>query len=191
MAEGGAAECRVGAPDEPARRMPRAIVAYVRAVEAVNHVLGRFVMYAVFFFMLAVLLYASFSRTVLDAPVNWAVEMAQFSLAAYYLLGGGYALMNDAHVRMDLIYSRWRPRKQAFVDTLTAFFLVFYLVVLLLGGLSSTQYALEFNQKNYTSWGPPLAPVKIIMCVGVFLMLLQAIAIFFRDIGKATGREIS
>ena len=55
-----------------------------------------------------------------------------------YLLGGGYSLQQDAHVRMDLIYARWRPRKQAFVDSLTAFFIVFYLGVLLLGGLSST-----------------------------------------------------
>lgn len=171
--------------------MPRIVQAYVHGVDAVNRTLGRVVMYAVFFFMLGLLLYASISRTLLGAPINWAVEMAQFSLAAYYLLGGGYSLQQDAHVRMDLIYARWRLRKQAFVDSLTAFFIVFYLGVLLLGGLSSTQYALEFGQKNYSSWGPPLAPIKIIMCIGVLLMLLQAIAIFFRDLGKAIGRPIA
>jgi TRAP-type mannitol/chloroaromatic compound transport system permease small subunit len=171
--------------------MPRVIVAYVRTIDAINNILGRFVMYAVFLFMLGILAWSSFSRTVLDAPVNWAVEMAQFSLAAYYLLGGGYSLLHDSHVRMDLLYSRWSPRRMAFADSLTAFFLVGYLVVLLLGGLSSTEYALTFGQKNYSSWGPPLAPVKIVMCVGVVLMALQAIAIFFRDIGKVIGRPIA
>jgi hypothetical protein len=35
-----------------------------------------------------------------------------------------------------------------------------------------------------------MAPIKIIMTVGIVLMLLQSIAIFFRDLAKATGREI-
>ena len=34
--------------------------------------------------------------------------MAQFLLAAYYLLGGAYSMQLDAHVRMDLLYSRCR-----------------------------------------------------------------------------------
>jgi TRAP-type mannitol/chloroaromatic compound transport system permease small subunit len=170
--------------------VPRIVVAYVKAVDAVNAVLGRFVMYGVFFFMLGILAWSSFSRAVLDAPINWAVEMAQFSLAAYYLLGGGYSLQQDAHVRMDLIYARWSPRRMAFADSLTAFFLVSYLSVLLLGGISSTEYAITFSQKNYSAWGPPLAPIKIIMCIGIVLMLLQAIALFFRDLARVMNRPI-
>ena len=63
--------------------------------------------------------------------------------------------------------------------------------VLLYGGYSSTEYALEYGQKNYSAWGPPKAPIKIIMTVGIFLMLLQTIAIFFRDIATARGKSIS
>jgi TRAP-type mannitol/chloroaromatic compound transport system permease small subunit len=36
-----------------------------------------------------------------------------------------------------------------------------------------------------------MAPIKIIMTVGIVLMLLQAIAIFFRDLAKVTGKEIA
>jgi len=36
-----------------------------------------------------------------------------------------------------------------------------------------------------------MAPIKIIMTVGIALMLLQAISIFFKDIAKVTGREIA
>jgi TRAP-type mannitol/chloroaromatic compound transport system permease small subunit len=36
-----------------------------------------------------------------------------------------------------------------------------------------------------------MAPIKIIMTVGIVLMLLQAISIFFKDVAKFTGREIA
>lgn len=143
------------------------------------------------FVMIGVMLYASFSRTVIGMPVNWAMEMGQFLLAAYYLLGGGYSLQINAHVRMDLLYSRLTPRKMAFTDTITAFCLIFYLSTLLIGGISSTEYAITYKQVNYTSWAPLLWPIKSIMTFGIFLMLLQAIAIFFKDLARVRGEEIA
>jgi TRAP-type mannitol/chloroaromatic compound transport system permease small subunit len=169
--------------------MPGPIKTYVRAVDAVNRVVGRFTMYLIFA-MMGVLLFSSGSRTFAGVSHIWVVETAQFLLAAYYLLGGGYSMQLDSHVRMDLVYSRWKPRTRAAVDVVTAGFLVFYLIVLLVGGLSSTQYAIEYGQKNYSSWAPPLAPIKIVMVIGIVLMLLQVIAIFFKDLAKARGEEI-
>ncbi|MDX5366179.1 MAG: TRAP transporter small permease subunit [Alphaproteobacteria bacterium] len=170
--------------------MPKAARVYVRYVEAVNRVVGRIVMYLIFV-MIGVMLYASFSRTVIGMPLNWAMEMGQFLLAAYYLLGGGYSLQINAHVRMDLLYGRLSPRKMAFTDTLTAFCLIFYLSTLLIGGISSTEYAITYKQVNYTSWAPLLWPIKSIMTFGIFLMLLQAIAIFFKDLARVRGEEIA
>ncbi len=169
--------------------MPPILLAYVRVVEAINRVLGRLVLWAIFA-LLVLLLYAAVSRTLLDAPLIWSVELAQFLLAGYFLLGGGWSLLADAHVRMDLFYSRWTPRTRAFADSLTAFCLVFYLAVMLLGGLSSTHYALVYDQRNYSAWAPPLAPIKIVMVVGLVLMLLQATAIFIRDLARARGTPL-
>jgi TRAP-type mannitol/chloroaromatic compound transport system permease small subunit len=169
--------------------MPRGVRLYVRWVDAVSRVVGRLAMYLIFV-MIGVLLYSAVSRTVFNLPLIWVVEVAQFLLAAYYLLGGGYSMQLDAHVRMDLLYSRWRPRGRAFADTITAFCLVFYLVFLLAGGISSTQYAIEYGQKNYSTWAPPLAPIKIIMTFGIALMLLQAIAVFFKDLARLRGEEL-
>ncbi|MDP1627736.1 TRAP transporter small permease subunit [Parvibaculum sp.] len=170
--------------------MPKAARAYVRYVDAVNRVVGRIVMYLIFV-MIGILLYASISRTMFNMPISWAMEMGQFLLAAYYLLGGGYSLQINSHVRMDLLYGRLSPRKMAFTDTITAFFLVFYLTVLLIGGISSTEYAITYQQVNYTSWGPLLWPIKLIMTVGIALMLLQAIAIFFKDLARVRGEEVA
>jgi TRAP-type mannitol/chloroaromatic compound transport system permease small subunit len=142
------------------------------------------------FVMIGLLLYMSLSRSVFNAPLNWGVEMAQFMMAAYYLLGGAYSMQIDAHVRMDIFYSRWTPKRKALADTITAVFLIFYLVVLLIGGIYSTEYALIHGQKNYSAWAPPMAPIKIIMTIGVALMLLQAIAMFFRDVATLRGEAI-
>jgi TRAP-type mannitol/chloroaromatic compound transport system permease small subunit len=35
-----------------------------------------------------------------------------------------------------------------------------------------------------------MAPIKIIMTIGIFLMLLQAIAIFFKDLAVARGKTL-
>jgi TRAP-type mannitol/chloroaromatic compound transport system permease small subunit len=165
--------------------MPRAIRAYVRYVDAMNRKLGYLIMYMIFV-MIGVLLFGSIGRYVFRASFLWIIEMAQFLMAAYYLLGGGYTLQLDAHVRMDVLYERWAPKTRAFVDSITAFCLIFYLGFMVLGGISSSAYAIKYNQTNYSAWAPPMAPIKIIMTVGIVLMLLQAISIFFKDLAKFT-----
>lgn len=170
--------------------MRRVVTAYVHGIDAVNRFLGRISMYMIFV-MMGLLLYSALSRTVFDAPLVWVVEMSQFLLTGYYLIGGGYSMQMDSHVRMDLFYSQWSPKRRASFDAVTIWFLIFYLVFLLIGGVSSTQYAIEYNQKNYSSWGPPLAPIKLIMTAGIGLMLLQAVAMFFRNVAEARGKPLA
>ena len=69
-------------------------------------------------------------------------------------------------------------------------FLIFFLCVLLYGGLSSTSYSLQYGERSATAWRPYLWPIKIIMCIGIFLMLLQAVAEFFKDIARIRGVEL-
>ncbi len=170
--------------------MPGPIVSFVKSVDAVNYWVGRFAMY-LFFVLAAVLLYATFSRVIAHVPVNWALEMSQFLLSAYYLLGGAYTMQLNGHVRMDLIYGRLPPRKRAVTDAITVLFVIFYLVVLFAGGISSTNYAIVYQQQNYTAWAPLLWPIKVVMTIGVFLMLLQAISAFFKDFAEARGKPIA
>jgi len=143
-----------------------------------------------FFVMGAILLYSTASRVLFGVPINWVLEMSQFLLSAYYLLGGAYTMQLDQHVRMDLIYGGLSPRRKAVTDAITILFVIFFLVVLLVGGISSTNYAIVYGQKNYTAWSPPLWPIKSIMTFGVFLMLLQCISTFLKDIAAARGKPI-
>ncbi len=169
--------------------MPKIVRAYVRYVDALNRGVGLFAMYLIFA-MVGVLMWSSISKSFFT-PSLWTLEVAQFVMMAYFLLGGGYAIQTGAHVRMDLAYSHWSPRARAIMDTVTIFCLIFFLIILLYGGFSSTSYALQYGEKSRSIWSPPMAPIKIIMVVGIFLTLLQAIAMFFKSLATALDKDIS
>ena len=141
------------------------------------------------FVIFGVLLWSSISKTFF-LPSLWTLEIAQFAMVAYYILGGPFALQIGANVRMDLFYGGWTDRKKAWFDAFSILLLIFYLGVLLYGAIDSTTYSLQYNERSPTAWRPLLWPIKIIMCVGIFLMLLQAISEFFKDIAKLKGKEI-
>lgn len=146
-------------------------------------------MYLVFV-MMGILMLSTFSRAFFDAPFSWSMEMAQFTMAAFYLLGGAYSMQLGGHARMDVFYTKWSPKRRAVTEAITIWFLISYLVILLIGGISSTQYAIVYGQTNYSAWAPPMAPIKIIMTIGILMMLLQSIAAFFRSVAKIKGVKI-
>ena len=141
------------------------------------------------FVIFGVLLWSSISKAFF-LPSLWTLEIAQFAMVAYYILGGPFSLQIGANVRMDLFYGGWTDRKKAWFDAFSILLLIFYLGVLLYGAIDSTTYSLQYNERSPTAWRPLLWPIKIIMCVGIFLMLLQAISELFKDIAKLKGKEI-
>lgn len=168
--------------------MPETIKIYVRRVDAVNRRVGRAAM-CLILAMAGILLWSSLSKAFFT-PSLWTLEMAQFVMVAYYLLGGAYSMQLDSHVRMDLVYGTWSPRTRAWVDGFTVVFLLIYLVLLMYGGLSSAAYALQYGERSHSAWRPYMAPIKILACIAILLMLLQAFATLFKDIAKAKGEEL-
>lgn len=181
---------------------------YIRIVDAVNHRLGRVMMYGIFVLM-GILLWSSISKTFF-LPTLWTLEMAQFVMVGYYILGGPYSIQMGSNVRMDLLYSTWTVRRKAWFDTFTILLLIFYLCVLLYGSVSSTAYSLGYWQtqpfaffaglvtgseeigrleRSSSAWRPYLWPVKAVMIVGFFLMILQCISELFKDILRLQGAE--
>ncbi len=179
---------------------------YVHTVDAVNYRIGRVMMYGIFI-MVAILLWSSISKTFFE-PSLWTLEIAQFALVTYYIMGGPYSIQLGSNVRMDLFYGEWSDMRKAQIDAMTVLFLMFYLGVLLHGGISSLAYSLgHFKGDTYsffvglltgsenigrlerspTAWRPFLWPIKTIMCIGIFLMLLQAISELIKDIARIRG----
>ncbi|AUQ48921.1 TRAP transporter, subunit DctQ [Phaeobacter inhibens] len=197
--------------------MPRAIKSYVRAIDAMNRLIGRFAMYLIFV-LVGVLLWSSISKTFFN-PSLWTLETAQFVMVAYYILGGPYSIQMGSNVRMDLFYGSWSLKTKAWVDAFTVLFLMFYLGVLFYGAISSTAYSLGYFglepfqffgdlvmtlvtegpeaasaklgylERSSTAWRPFMWPIKTILCFGVFLMLLQCLAELFRDLGRLRGDD--
>jgi TRAP-type mannitol/chloroaromatic compound transport system permease small subunit len=191
---------------------------YIRAVDGFNRRLGRLIMFGIFV-MIGILLWSSISKTFF-LPSMWTLELAQFAMVAYYILGGPYSIQLGSNVRMDLFYASWSLKKRAWVDAFTVFLLIFYLAVLLYGGLGSTAYSLGYFgsepfvffknlivafvtggpdaasevigyiERSPTAWRPYLWPIKFIMIFGFFLMLLQAVSELFKDIVRIRGEEI-
>lgn len=168
--------------------MMKAAKKYVRVVDAVNYRVGRVMMWGLFV-MFGVLLWSSVSKTFF-MPSLWTLEIAQFVMVAYYIMGGPYSLQLGANVRMDIFYGNWTPRQKSWVDVFTIFVLIFYLGVLLYGAIDSTSYSFQYNERSPTAWRPFLWPIKVTMCVGIFLMLLQSISELIKDIAKIKGEQI-
>ncbi|MEM8839486.1 MAG: TRAP transporter small permease subunit [Pseudomonadota bacterium] len=187
----------------------RAMRGFIAAVDTMNYGIGRVIMFGLFGIM-AVLLWSTISKAA-DQPSLWTLEVAQFAMITYFFLGGPYAIQMGAHVRMDLFYENWSLRRKALIDGITVFCLMAYLVVLIWGGLSSTAYSLGYFgsdpfgffvglitgessfgtlERSRTIWRPYLWPIKTIMCIGILLMLLQALSELFKDILRLRGEEI-
>ena len=190
--------------------MLKALLVLPKIVDPINRVIGLIVMYGVFVLM-AILLWSSVSKTFF-LPSLWTLEMAQFAMVAYYMLGGPYSIQMGSNVRMDLFYGRWSLRRKAAVDSITVLFLIFYLGVLLYGAFSSTAYSLGYwgseplsffaglvtgseevgrMERSSTAWRPFIWPIKSIMIVGLSLMLLQALSELCKDVARLAGHEIA
>lgn len=166
-----------------------ALRAYIRAVDRVNRWIGRVVMFGIFA-MMAILLWSSISKAVF-LPSLWTLEMAQFAMVAYYVLGGPYAIQMGSNVRMDLLYGEWSDRRKAQVDAMTVCFLILYLGFLLWGGWDSLMYSFQYGgERSPTAWRPYLWPIKLVMVVGIGLMLLQALSELAKDVLRLRGEPV-
>jgi TRAP-type mannitol/chloroaromatic compound transport system permease small subunit len=169
--------------------MPKIISSYVKFIDGITSITGRITMYLVFVLM-GILVLSFVTRNIINFPLMWIIEMAQFTMTAYYIMGGAYSMMDDQHVRMDLVYGSFSEKNKARMDLFTSGFLIFYLITLLIGSYSSLIYTIKTNQKLFTAWAPYVWPIKTIMSFGILLMLLQSFSMFFKDLAKVKGKKI-
>ena len=164
------------------------MIHFIKYVDAFNYRIGRFAMYGIFL-MMGILLWSSISKTFFN-PSLWTLEMAQFCMVAYYMLGGPYSIQMGSNVRMDLLYGEWDNHRKAQVDAITIIFLIIYLLFMIWGGWESFMYSLSYGGERSSSiWRPYIWPIKLIMLFGLSLMLLQSISEFFKDILRIKGHD--
>lgn len=141
---------------------------------------------------LFVLLYEIVSRYVFHAPTLWAHETSRHFYGIQFIIAGAYVLRYDRHINTDVLVGHLSPRKRAIVDAIfwTVFF--FYCSILLWKGGEMAWYSILRQETTQTIFQSPVWPVKLAIPIGAFLILMQGIAKFIRDIyTAATGRRLA
>lgn len=142
-------------------------------------------------------------RYIFSLPTNWGHEFMTILFGIQYFMAAGYAHYHRAHVRVDVFYSTRKRRTRAYLDLFTSIFFFLFTGVLLYtcwtfywssqtmeGG--GTIFGITVpGELSLTDWAPPYYPVKFMMPLGAFMLLLQGIVWFIRDLHLAiTGEEM-
>ncbi len=119
-------------------------------------------------------------RYIFSDTAAWIMELEWHLFALIFLLGAGYALKHDRHVRVDLFYSRFSRKDKAITNFIgTIIFLIPWCILVI---LFSFEYGLESFYDNEGSPDPGGLParylIKFSITIGVALLLLQAISLF-------------
>jgi TRAP-type mannitol/chloroaromatic compound transport system permease small subunit len=161
-------------------------------IDSISEWTGRLI--SVFVFFLAFfLLYDVIARFAFNAPTIWCHELALHFFGAYAVLSGGYVLLHNGHVKIDLIYNRFSRRGRAIIDCFTYPFFFMFVGLLFWYGLQIGMRSFELKQTVSPSpFASPLWPVKLAVPLAAFLMLLQGLAQYIRTLNLAfTGKELS
>jgi TRAP-type mannitol/chloroaromatic compound transport system permease small subunit len=79
-------------------------------------------------------------------------ELEWHLFAVIILLGMGYALKEDAHVRVDFLYDRWHPKTKAIINILGTLFFLIPLALLIAYG--SYEFVLDAYESHEISGDP-------------------------------------
>lgn len=130
------------------------------------------------------LVYEVIARYILKSPTIWSYELTYFLYGTHFLMGAAYTLHIKGHIRIDVLYMHMPPRAKAAVDILGYLCLFFPVIaVLIYAGVEFTFQSWEMGEKSGLSpWRPYLYPYKAILVISFFLIFLQGIAEFFKNL---------
>ncbi|MFK7935186.1 MAG: TRAP transporter small permease subunit [Saprospiraceae bacterium] len=108
----------------------------------------------------------------------WIIELEWHLFALIFLLGAGYALKHDRHVRVDLFYDRFSKREQAWINLIGAIvFLIPWCTVLIYFTFQYAHTSYLIGEGSPDPGGLPARYlIKFSVTIGLTLLLLQAIA---------------
>ena len=154
---------------------------FIDGVTRLNLWVGQLIAWLIagmFFF----LLWEGFARYVMNAPTAWTNELVQMLFGVYAILSGGYIMANHGHVNVDLLHSHLPVRWRAAVDIFTSVLFFLFTLSLLYFALQMASESISSLETTYSAWNPPIWPVKAMIPLGAFLLLLQGIAKLITDI---------
>ncbi len=156
---------------------------YVRLAGAVNRAVGKVLGWLA---GLLVLLFCFdvVARYVFNFSSPAIFELEWHLFATIFLLGAGYTLLNDRHVRVDVFYANFPKRKKAWVDLLgTVFFLLPFCAVVMVAAVPYIRNSFLMDEGSSDPGGLPARYlIKGAIFAGFALLLVQGAAVALRSV---------
>ncbi len=165
-----------------------ALLAFSRSVDRLNEVIGKTMTWLI---LIVVVISAGNAvvRYAFDWSSNGLLEIQWYLFSAIFLLSAGYVLNKNEHIRIDVIAGRLSARSQNWIDVFGI--LVFLLpMAIMTAYLSWPVFTLAWNSGEVSANPGGLIrwPVRLLMPVGFFLLLLQGLSELVKRIAFLTGR---
>ena len=165
------------------------LLKFSRLIDSLNELLGRCVMWLV---LAAVLISAgnAILRKAFSIGSNAWLEIQWYLFAAVFMLGAGYGLLKNSHVRIDFVSARLSPRTRNWIDVggIVLVLIPFCLICIALSWPMFVQ-AYQSGEMSQNAGGLIRWPVYALMPLGFALLLLQALSellkrvLFLRGLG--------
>lgn len=166
------------------------LIQILKIIERINESAG-----SIFkFLVIALMLFVSYEvimRYVFVRPTEWGQEANGYLQLGVVFLGGGYALLHNAHPRVDNIYRKLPLRGKAVVDVLSYLVLFAICAVLIWKGGEVAWGSLKKGTLSPSTWGPPMWASQVLIPVGGVLIGFAGLDKWIRSLyALVTGREI-
>ena len=165
----------------------KSLLALARLIDALTERVGRVVIWLV---LIATLISAgnALVRYLFGESSNAWLEIQWYLFGAMFLLGAGYTLKHNGHVRIDILYNRFGPRGQAWIN-LAGGLLFLLPMAVLLAWLAWPMFheAWVTNEMSPDAGGLLRWPVKLLLPAGFALLALQGVAEIIKRVGVLSG----
>jgi TRAP-type mannitol/chloroaromatic compound transport system permease small subunit len=120
---------------------------------------------------------------VFTAPASWSFETILMVAGVFYAIGWSYAQNKRAHIRVDVIYSRFKPRVKAAIDVIGSLLCFFPLISLFayIAVVRTVQAFERHEVSNLSYWYPILWPFRAVIAIAFIILFLQGLAQFIQD----------
>ncbi len=161
----------------------RALIPVVVWIDRINNFVGQAVSYLTVVMVINVFLVVVL-RYAFSISFIWMQEMYTWMHGTVFMLGAGYTLLHNGHVRIDVFYRTASLRYQAVVNLLGATVLMLPLLwVTWDRGLPMVQRAWRIHEKSAEAGGlPGLFLLKTVILVFCVLFALQGISLALRSV---------
>lgn len=141
--------------------------------------------------MAVLLFYAVIMRYFFQKPPVWSYDLTGWFTGLAAFLAGGYALLHDAHVRVDIFYEKFSKRMKSLANILTAFLILLIVIVLVWKGTQQVIMNYQMNTVSTTGLNIYVWIKWSMVPIGGLLLGIQAIVNLINDLYViATGKSI-